>query len=224
MTGKFLKRKLNNAKKWLVSRPYEIRRFYNKKRINNRDFTIIANNCWAGKAYQYLDMDYLTPTVGLYFFAEDYLKFISNLKYYLSLELQFIDGKQSKYVDVLKERKQLDVPIGLLDDVEIVFLHYKSEEEARTKWNRRKERINYDNIIFKFSNMNLCNTEHMQAYDELSFNNKFLLNNKKELTYKSEIFWSGECSVQEVLNDTDNFPGNLSLTRLLDNPAEKYPG
>lgn len=223
MTGKFLKRKLNNAKKWLANRPYEIRRFYNKKRIKNRDFTIISNNCWAGKAYQYLDMPYLTPTVGLYFFAEDYLKFISNLHYYLSLELQFIDARQSKYSNTLAQRKQLDIPIGILDDVEIVFLHYKSKEEAKSKWNRRKERINFDNVIFKFSNMNLCNEEVMKTYDGLPFNNKFLLNNNEELTYKSEVFWLGECNEQEVLNDTNPFPGNLHLAKLLDNPAEKYP-
>ena len=168
-------------------------------------------------------MPYLTPTVGLYFFAEDYLKFISDLRYYVSLDLDFIDASLSKHSFVLEARNQLHVPIGRLDDIEIVFLHYKSKEEAITKWNRRKERINFDNVIIKFSNMNLCTAEVMETYDKLPFNNKFLLNNKKELTYKSEVFWSGECSSQEVLNDTNPFPGNLNLSKLLDNPAEKYP-
>lgn len=46
--------------------------------------------------------------------------------------------------------------IGKLDDIEVVFLHYKSEEEAYQKWNRRKKRINYNNLIFKFNDMNLA--------------------------------------------------------------------
>ena len=167
MTGNYIKRKIRNVKMWIVERPYYVRRFINRKLIRRRDFTIISNNCWAGRCYQYLDMPYLSPTVGLYFFAEDYLKFVSDLKYYLSLELQFIDPEKSKYFEVLKERKHLDVPIATLDNVEIVFLHYKSKEEAREKWERRKKRVNYKNIILKFSKMNLCTEEHLEAFDKL---------------------------------------------------------
>ena len=167
MTGKFLKRKINNAKKWIKERPYYIRRFVNRKLIRRRDFTIISNNCWAGKAYQYLDMPYLSPTVGLYFFAEDYLRFVSNLRYYLSLDLIFIPAEKSRYAETLRERNQLHVPIGMLDDVEIIFLHYKSREEAKEKWVRRKQRVNFEDIILKFSNMNLCTEECMKEFDNL---------------------------------------------------------
>ena len=117
MRGEYTKRKLNNVKKWILERPYYIRRSWNRMRIKERDFTIISNNCWAGKVYQYLGMPYLTPTVGLYFFAEDYIKFVSNLKYYLSLELRFITALDSRYREVLQERKHDMVPIAVLDDV-----------------------------------------------------------------------------------------------------------
>lgn len=39
-------------------------------------------------------------------------------------------------------------PVAKLDDVTIHFVHYKTEQEAREKWNRRKERVNYDNLFF----------------------------------------------------------------------------
>lgn len=223
MTGKFLKRKINNAKKWVQERPYYIRRFWNRKLIRRRNFTIISNNCWAGKTYQYLDMPYLSPTVGLYFFAEDYLRFVSNLHYYLSLDLKFIPADKSKYAETLRKRNHLHVPVGILDDVEIVFLHYHSEKEAYEKWNRRKERVNYDNIILKFSKMNLCTEEHMCEFDKLCFVNKVMLNNRKKTKYACEVFWNGKSNEEEILSDTSPYPGNLSLVSILNKNAESYP-
>ena len=221
MTVKGIKRRLQKLGKkakqsfqWLAGIPFRIRRYYNRKKIKSRDFTIISNNCWAGKLYQYLDMPYLSPTVGLYFFADDYLKFISNLEYYISLELSFISIQESRYKDVLLERKRI-CPIGKLDDVEIVFLHYKSEQEAKEKWDRRKARINWDHLIIKFSKMNLCTEEHMRRFAELPYENKILLNNRKITVYPCEIYWSGSSNDREILLDTDPFPGNLRLHEIV---------
>lgn len=225
MKGRFIKRKICQGAAWLSERPYYLKRFYIRKRIGKRNFTIIANNCWAGRAYQYLGMPYLSPTVGLYFFAEDYIKFIMNLRYYLSLDLQFISVEYSRYQEELRKRNEniLAIPIGILDDVEIVFLHYKSEEEAKNKWNRRLQRINYDDIILKFSNMNLCTEEHILKFDTLPFHNKFVLNCIKRSEIQSEIYHGGRCENGVLLNDTDNFPSDLDLIKLLSGTPESYP-
>lgn len=219
MAGQYIKRQVKarfkRCKEWIIRIPYEIRRAYNKKRIKSRDFTVISNNCWAGKLYQYLDMPYLSPTVGLYFFADDYLKFVNNLKYYISLELKFISASESKYCDELRKRNQLDRIIGTLDDVEIVFLHYHSEKEAYEKWNRRKARINWDNLYFKFSKMNLCTEQHLKMFSELSYQHKILLNNRKKIKYDCEYYWNGESNKDEIILDTIPFPGNLKLTDVL---------
>ncbi|MBE5921850.1 MAG: DUF1919 domain-containing protein [Lachnospiraceae bacterium] len=222
MAGKFIKRKIRNAPKWICERPYYIRRAWDRKRIRSRDFTIISNNCWAGRTYQYLGMPYLSPTVGLYFFAEDYLRFVSKLHHYLALDLKFIPAEQSKYIDELRKKNQTTVPIGILDDVEIIFLHYHSEEEAREKWERRKQRINYDNMFIKFSKMNLCTEEEMRRFDELPFSNKFMLNNRKRTKYSCEIYWNGPSNEKEILSDTKPYPGNLKLPVLLNKNAERY--
>ena len=223
MAGTYTKRKLNNIKKWICSRPYYIRRWYNRKVIKSRDFTVISNNCWAGKLYQYLDMPYLTPTVGLYFFAKDYLKFIKDLHYYMSLELEFINAKDSRYFDILKQRNHQNVPIAKLGDIEIVFLHYKTNEEAKEKWNRRKKRINYENILIKFSNMNLCSEEDIEEFANLPFENKFVLNIRKKPKYNCECYWKGRNDGIDILSDTDPFPGNLCLNKLVGKNKEKYP-
>lgn len=222
MKGVYLKRKLNKFCRWLKERPYEIRRFFTKLFLKNRNFTIISNNCWAGRVYQYLDMPYLSPTVGLYFFAPDYIKFVSDLRRYLEMSLEFIEPSESKYYEVLKERNQTDKPIGLLDDVEIVFLHYKSQAEAKEKWERRKARVNFNNIIIKMSRMDLCTEKEIQGFDSLPFKNKFFLNNCLPLKYKSEVYWKEEWHEEGIYRDTEPFPGNISLVKLLGKKPERY--
>ena len=55
-----------------------------RMKLNRADFTIISNNCWAGSVYRYFGLPYLSPTAGLYFFASDYIKFVSNLQHYVN--------------------------------------------------------------------------------------------------------------------------------------------
>ena len=76
----------------------------------------------------------------------------------MNQELKFIDISKSKYIRDVKSRKDRrdDDPVGILEDIELHFLHYNSEIEAKNKWNRRKKRINYSNILFKFSDNDLC--------------------------------------------------------------------
>lgn len=222
MKGEFIKRKFKKIVNKLSKLPYEIRRFFVKLLVRNQDFSIISNNCWAGRVYQYLDMPYLSPTAGLYFFAPDYIKFIYNLKKYLDAPLTFIESEQSKYYDELKLRNQLDKPIGKILDIEIVFLHYATKEEAEEKWNRRKVRVNFDHIIIKFSRMDLCTCKEMEKFDSLPFSNKFLLNNRKPLMYKSEVYWNEEWRPEGICRDTNPFPGNISLVKLLNNSIVPY--
>lgn len=109
--------------------------------------------------YESYGLQKQSPTIGLFFEPGDYLKFIANLKYYLSQELKFIKYNESKNRDFLKSVKLTEntsVPLGRLGDIEIIFLHYKDEKETKEKWQRRIKRINYKNIIFKFNDQNGC--------------------------------------------------------------------
>lgn len=106
-----------------------------RKKLTNKDFSIIAPNCIGGVLYHRLGLEFKSPTVNLFFGSnKDYMRFISNLKHYLSLDLKFIE-------------RERNYPTGMLDDVKIVFNHYKTEEQAEEKWNQRKQRVNYDNLF-----------------------------------------------------------------------------
>lgn len=215
MAFAYTKRKIKKFKKRIPEFFYNFRRKIVKRFVKRRDFSIISNNCWAGRVYQYLDMPYLSPTAGLYFFTPDYIRFVSNLKHYLGCKLEFIKPEDSKYYELLKERNQLSVPVALLDDVEIIFLHYKTPEEAAEKWYRRALRVNYDNIIIKLSRMNLCTEKEMAEFANLPFENKILLNNRRKKRYKCEHRFKVENESGFMKSDTHPFPGSISLITLL---------
>ena len=151
-----------------------------QKRLKNRNFTIISNNCWGGMIYESYNLIKQSPTIGLFFHADDYIKFISNFNYYINLKLEFIKIDESKNKEWLVNNVHFDKhPIGLLDDIEIYFLHYKDEKEAEEKWNRRIERINYNDILFKFNDQNGCTEEHVKNFLELPYKNKLFFTVKK---------------------------------------------
>lgn len=179
--------------------------------------TIFSNNCWAGHVYRYYDLPYNTPTIGLYFFPDDYLKFIKCPKHYLyECELFMTDYSQSKYHDILinKGGENIMCPIGHLDDIEIVFLHYRTAEEAISKWNRRKDRINWNNIVVKFSEMNDCSLENLIDFDNLLFPKHFVFTTK-DYGLKSQIIFKSSSKCGQILNDTVDFRRYLTLSKYL---------
>lgn len=185
-----------------------------RRRGVDTTFSIISNNCWGGHVYRYFGLKYSSPTIGMYFFSDEYIRFIKNLKYYLSLQLTIIPIEESKYRDILIEREQASVPIGRLDDVEIVFLHYKSPEEALSKWARRTNRINFSNLIVKFSEMNLCSEDHLREFDALPYENKLVFVTKKR-GLKSEILFKKYEGQNEIKDDTTFFKKYVNLRRYL---------
>lgn len=92
-----------------------------------------------------MGLQYLTPTIGLYINPKDFIKFVSNLKYYLSLTPV---GMKNQPIDTSKN-KDNHLFIAKLGDITINFIHYKSLEDGITKWERRKKRIYWKNIIVK---------------------------------------------------------------------------
>lgn len=152
----------------------KIKIIYLRSKLKNKEFTIISNNCWGGFVYQKFDLKYNTPFVGLFLFAPDYINLLRNFKDIIHNELNFINAQESRYKDKLIECDTYNkYPIGKLDDeIEIHFLHYHSEEEAKNKWNSRVKRINMDNLLVKFSDRDLCSDDLILEFDKLEFKNK----------------------------------------------------
>lgn len=150
----------------------------------------------------------------MYFFAEDYIKFIYRLKYYLDQPLVVVTYQESKYKDILIKKGQTHCLVGKLDDVEIVLLHYQDKDDAIEKWNRRVRRVNYDNLIFKMSEMNCCNIRHLCMFDDFSTKKKVLFTSRS-YDLQSEIVCNEWAKIGEIKNDTTNFKKHINLVRLI---------
>ena len=143
------------------------------ERLCPEEVTIISSNCFAGRILQDLKREYNTPTLGLYFWAPDYIEFLSNLPFYLKAKITFVD--HSKYPEGDRRRKEWPhwYPIGLLDNkVEIHFLHYHSEKEAAEKWYRRASRVNLNNLIIIGMDQNFGTEKEVIEFDQLPYKNK----------------------------------------------------
>ena len=63
----------------------------NRKSLNNRDFSIICNNCVGGGVISHeLGQRFNSPTVNLFMNHEDYIKFLTKLTHYTSVPLKEI--------------------------------------------------------------------------------------------------------------------------------------
>lgn len=185
-----------------------------KRKLKNEDFTIISNNCWAGHVYRYFNLPYNTPTVGLYFYPDEYIRFLSNLKKYMAIELTFVPFEESKYYVQMMAKNEIRHPVGRLDDVEIEFLHYKTEREAYDKWYRRCARINWDHLFVKFSEQNLCDQLSLMQFDTLPYKNKIVFTSK-DYGLNSQIIFKEFYGYGSVPNDALHFRKYIDLTKWL---------
>ena len=118
--------------------------------------SIISQNCIGGCMYHDLGMPFLSPTINCFMSFEDFVKFCEGLNFYLSCELN-------------ESKIRGDYPIGILHDIIIHFMHYKSFEEARFKWESRKERIDFNNIRIIATDRDGCNLDLVNRFLKLPY-------------------------------------------------------
>lgn len=140
--------------------------------VKQKDFCIFSNDCWGAELYRWMKLQYNTPFVGLMLMAPCYIKFLKNPRYYINSKVQFIDSSKYPGMNQYRELNHM-YPLGLIDDIEIHFLHYNSNEEALEKWEKRKRRINWDNICIKFStDKDFATIEHLKEFEDLPYKRK----------------------------------------------------
>lgn len=192
----------------------------NRKRLKHENFSIISNNCWGGIAYQYLDLEYSSPTIGLYIPPKDFIKFCNNLEFYLNHEIKQISLEQSKNRSAFELRNfKSNVPvIGKIFDIEIAFIHYSSFEDALIKRNRRKLRIR-ENIIYKFNDDDGFDLEDCEKLELFSKNHNtiFITSNKsyKNLNAKINIYLKTNLKKLNGVDDTSNFYRKFKIVNII---------
>lgn len=171
-----------------------IRNRLDRRRLRNRNFSIISNHCMGGIIYHDLGMQFLTPTINLKILPDDFIIFVENLDEYLSLPVEEVDHCSVPY------------PVGRINgshgSVIIWFVHYKSFENAVDSWNKRKERINYENLKIMMTIRDGCKQDTIDRFSKLPFKHKVL--------FADEEHPECDCSVYSHLSFGRPLPGYIS--------------
>ena len=113
----------------------------NRKRLANKNPTIICSNCFGGILYHWLGLRFNSPFINLFLNNDDFLNAMENLNEFICTPI--IEDKES----------QESYPVGIgYNNLKIHFMHYSSFENAVDKWNERKNRIDMDNTFVIWSN------------------------------------------------------------------------
>lgn len=180
----------------------------NIKALRNTNFSILSSDCTGGVLSHDLGLQFNSPTINMYFCAKDYIKFIKDINRYLDMEMVDITCQDDEW------------PVAALGEIKIQLVHYNSVQEAQEAWNRRKARMNWNNMCVIMNDRNGCTEVELEAFDHLNYEHKvfFTCNrewaNKYECAYyisKSEV----NNGIQMVKTMTSFYP-KIGWHRVLD--------
>lgn len=150
-----------------------------RKRLVNKDICLIASKCNGAMILHDLRLQFKSPFVNLWLRPKDFIKLLSSLREYMGYDLKFTTEEGIEY------------PVGLLKDIKIYFQHYKTEEEAKAKWNERAKRMDYDKLFILFTDRDGCTEQDIVEFDNLPYKNKVIFVNKPHPNIKSAVYIRG---------------------------------
>jgi uncharacterized protein (DUF1919 family) len=157
--------------------------YYNHYSIKYKAITIFSNNCIAGFLYNDYRLKFNSPTINLQISPQNFIKFLKNINYYLSIEL--IEEKEPDIDDFIRLGGQtINFPVGRLDDIVVYFQHYHSFDEAKEKWDLRKKRIIWDKIYVILMDT-YCTEDIIEQFFKLDFIKKIFITNKNLASTKN---------------------------------------
>lgn len=159
-------RKLCDKAQFVISRVFNfIYESYMRTRLKNRDFTILCSNCIGGMIYHRLGLPFRSPTINLWMYQRDFIKFASKIRHYQDMPLHFIETNY-------------DYPVAMLDDITIYFNHSQSSEDACSDWNRRIKRINFDNLFLIMYDREDITKDDIKKLENIPCKGKLVLSEK----------------------------------------------
>ena len=165
-------------------------------------FSIIANNCWGAEVYKHFNLPFNTPVIGLFFYPKCFLKFIVNLEGNLGTELTFI--QQSKYLN-----GKAAYPVGVVNGIEIHFLHYETEQEAFDKWTKRCKRVANGQVFFKFDDRDGATAEQVNAFLKLELPNSVCFSQNKLAHHPNHVHIPMPSKESSVMDGFKLFPESI---------------
>lgn len=132
----------------------------NRQRLINNDVTIISSNCVGGVISHRLGLQFLSPTINLFLMPKDFIKFCSDLHHYIALTPTLITEESDTF------------PVASLGDIKLYAIHYLSFDDFKAAWEKRKKRINWQNISIMMTMRDGATMDDLKVFDALPYKNK----------------------------------------------------
>lgn len=116
------------------------RRAKMRRELRNTDFSLLTPNCMGGILLHDLGLRFLSPTVNLMMRQNEFLQFVLHLDEYLAGKFTFFNSPGDTCPCAYLQSDGVD-------PITVTFTHYKTAEEAETKWRERAKRIKRDNLF-----------------------------------------------------------------------------
>lgn len=175
-----------------------------RKKLKNKTFTIISDNCMGGFLYHDLGIDFNTPFINGSFVPEDYMKLLKDWNKYIDEPLSFI------------EDKSVNCPVAMIGDIKYKFTHYKTEKQAKMIWRIGKKKLNMDNAFYIMTEKQGCTMELMREFDALPYKNKVILTHKPYPEIKCAHYIKGFEEYNHCLVVSDYVKGQIFGRRYYD--------
>lgn len=145
---------------WIVCIPgFTLEKY---RRLQRSCLSILSVNCFGGLISNKLGLPFFSPFVNLFIGNSDFIKFLSKPHEYLEEKLIYRGQK-------LDSTKKHEFPVVTLGDIPINMMHYKTFEESVETWERRKSKINWQNL---FVMMWSTKPEELKQFDNLPYEKK----------------------------------------------------
>lgn len=148
-----------------------------KAKLKNHDFTIISNTCVGGVMTHFVGEQFRSPTVNLIIWEEQFLAFCKHLKEYANCPVEKLTEEEEKKYEAMNYPKGV-LRGGELPDIFLLFVHYKSFEEAKQKWEERYKRINYDKLYIVMDRGIEARDEILDEFNALPYEHKVIFTHK----------------------------------------------
>ena len=146
---------------WIVCIPgFTLKKY---RQLQRSKLSIFSQNCFGGFISNTLGLTFNSPFVNLFLTAEDFLRFLQNPRIY-------IEG--TPIFEKLRDKSNQapnGYPVFSLGNISLNMMHYPNATEALKKWNERKQRINWYNII---TIMTAENEETFEKFNALPYGKK----------------------------------------------------
>jgi uncharacterized protein (DUF1919 family) len=179
----------------------------NREMLKNSDFSIISSNCVGGVILHELGLRFDSPTINLFMYPKDYIKFVYSLKKYISC---------TDMVEDQEETSKCGYPVGILDDIHIYFMHYPDFKIAKEKWYERCARIHWDNLYFIFAERDGCTLEEVKKFDALPFNKKVVFTAEPRPDIKCSFYINGSEDDHRQVRDLCQYRNRFTGIRWID--------